>query len=131
MTEEIIIDGVDVAGCNFRLERDNKQKCECCYATGFGVIYDCNIWHTCYYKQLQRAKAEIEEIKKIKDDFFKQAEISHQAVLDKNKIIENLETENERLKAENNKLRNDYYSVVDRLADVTEAYNSLRRKNGN
>lgn len=37
--------------------------------------------------------------------------------------------ENERLKAENKQLRNDYYSVVDRLADMTEAYDLLRRKN--
>lgn len=39
--KEIIIDGVDVAGCNFRLEREEKQKCECCHATGFSVICDC------------------------------------------------------------------------------------------
>lgn len=36
--------------------------------------------------------------------------------------------ENERLKAENKKLRNDYYSVVDRLADITEAYKKLREE---
>jgi len=34
----------------------------------------------------------------------------------------------EELKAENKKLRNDYYSVVDRLADVTEAYRELKGK---
>ena len=66
MTEEkeiIYIDGVDVAGCNFRLERDNKQKCECCHATGFGVICDCEAWHNCYYKQLMFANKKLEAAK--------------------------------------------------------------------
>ena len=45
--------------------------------------------------------------------------------------INRLYKQNERLKAENKKLRNDYYTIVDRLADVEEAYNSLRRKNAN
>lgn len=45
--------------------------------------------------------------------------------------INRLYKENERLKAENNKLRNDYYTIVDRLADVEEAYNRLRRNNAN
>ena len=45
--------------------------------------------------------------------------------------INRLYKENERLKAENNKLRNDYYGIVDRLADVEEAYNLLRRNNAN
>lgn len=65
MTENkpIIIDGVDVSECNFRLERDNQQKCECCHATGFGVICDCEQWHNCYFKQLARAKEEIEKLK--------------------------------------------------------------------
>ena len=58
--KEIIIDGVNVAGCNFRLERDGKQKCECCHATGFGVICDCEMWKNCPFKQLQRKKEEIE-----------------------------------------------------------------------
>ena len=50
--EQIIIDGVDVSECNFRLERDNQQKCECTHATGFGVICDCHSWQNCYFKQL-------------------------------------------------------------------------------
>ena len=43
-------------------------------------------------QQLKRLQEENIRLKKIKDDFFKQAEISHQAVQDKNKIIEKLET---------------------------------------
>lgn len=61
--KQIIINGIDVSKCNFRLERDNQQKCECCHATGFGVICDCEQWHNCYFKQLARAKEEIEKLK--------------------------------------------------------------------
>lgn len=60
--KEIIIDGVDVSECNFRLERE-KQKCECCHATGFGVICDCEKWHNCYFKQLKRVEQECETLK--------------------------------------------------------------------
>ncbi len=63
MTNKTIIDGIDVSKCNFRLERDNKQKCESSHATGFGVICDCEKWHNCYFKQLARAKEEIEKLK--------------------------------------------------------------------
>lgn len=67
MDKEIIIDGIDVSGCNFRLEREGKQKCECTHATGFGVICDCEKWHNCYYKQLKRLEQEIAELKAYKD----------------------------------------------------------------
>lgn len=62
--KEIIIDGVDVSECNFGLERNNQQKCECSHATGFGVICDCERWHNCYYKQLKRKEQECEELKR-------------------------------------------------------------------
>lgn len=64
MTKQIIINGVDVSECNFRLERDNQQKCECSHATGFGVICDCEKWHNCDFKQLKRKE---QKLKKIKD----------------------------------------------------------------
>lgn len=63
MAKEMIIDGIDVSECNFRLERDNRQKCECCHATGFGVICDCEKWHNCYFKELKRAEQKLEKIK--------------------------------------------------------------------
>lgn len=97
-----IINGIDVSECNFRLEREGKQKCECTHATGFGVICDCENWHNCYYKQLKRLQKENEGLKKkqvTKNGFicdceqnakYKQAlkEIRHfaalEAMLDKN-----------------------------------------------
>jgi hypothetical protein len=59
----IIIDGIDVSGCNFILERDGKIKCECCHATGFGVICDCGSWKTCDYKNYKRKEQEYEELR--------------------------------------------------------------------
>lgn len=50
------------------------------------VILQLQQWQDKYLRQ-------IAELKRIKDDFFKQAEISHEAVLNKNKIIEKLEEE--------------------------------------
>ena len=52
---------------------------------------------------------QIAELKKIKDDFFKQAEISHEAVLNKNKIIEKLEKEG-----------NKYKQVLDEIKKIAE-----------
>ena len=63
MNKPIIIDGVDVGKCNFRLVRDEKQMCECCHATGFGVICACEMWKDCPYKQLQRLKEENDGLK--------------------------------------------------------------------
>lgn len=62
--KQIIIDGYDVSGCNFTLERDGKIKCECCHATGFGVICDCESWKTCDYKNYKRKEQECEELQK-------------------------------------------------------------------
>lgn len=76
MTKEpIIIDGVDVSGCNFTLERDGKIKCECTHATGFGVICDCESWKTCDYKNYKRKEQELNQyIQPIIDRLLKQFE---------------------------------------------------------
>lgn len=52
-----------------------------------------------FVEERNSLKAENERLKEIKDDFFNQAEISHQAVQDKNKIIEKLETVMQEIKA--------------------------------
>ena len=63
INKQIIIDGVDVSGCNFTLERDGKIKCECTHATGFGVVCDCESWKTCDYKNYKRKEQECERLK--------------------------------------------------------------------
>lgn len=62
--KEKVINGIDVSECNFRLEREGKQKCECTHATGFGVICDCENWQNCYFKQLKRTELAFENLKR-------------------------------------------------------------------
>ena len=70
--KEIIIDGVDVAGCNFFIEdyqRANNiegryEHCKnVCELNGDNYFY-CKMNKNCYYKQLKRLKKENEELKK-------------------------------------------------------------------
>ena len=61
MTKEIIIDGVDVAGCEYF----NKVTYEEPYCNiDEEHLYTCSSDENCYYKQLQRVKAENEKLKK-------------------------------------------------------------------
>lgn len=62
-----------------------------CSRVGNGMMR-CDEYLECEFKYIDALKEENARLKKIKDDFFKQAEISHQAVQDKNKIIQKLET---------------------------------------
>lgn len=62
MTEEIIIDGVNVAGCEYFQREDGEYTCgaeEC-----NGAVVGCRACDNCYYKQLQRLKQENAELKK-------------------------------------------------------------------
>ena len=52
-----IIDGIDVSGCNYYNEEDSTCDNENNHNIGCGQYDDC------YYKQLQRAKKEIEDLK--------------------------------------------------------------------
>lgn len=56
MTEEIIVDGVDVAGCNEFLEPDGCDSADC-------ASFQCDRNPNCYYKQLKRLEQENKELK--------------------------------------------------------------------
>ena len=79
---------------------ENYSKEVGCYNTFDGSC----IKEQCFtYRLLQLLKAkeqECEELKRVKDDFFKHAEISHEAVLNKNKIIDEQEKQLDQLKAD-------------------------------
>lgn len=115
MTDKIIIGDIDVTECNFRLERDNQQKCECCHATGFGVICDCEKWHNCYFKQLKRVEQEydtlksenftFEELVKYQDEQLEPFNDGYFEHLD-TKMIADLAKKSIRLTTENRKLEN-------------------------
>ena len=60
MTEEIIIDGVNISECEF-LWKEKLPKKVC---NNGNLDCDCNSNLNCYFKQLARAKEEIEKLKK-------------------------------------------------------------------
>ena len=67
MTEPIIIDGVNVVGCNFCTEDSDFDKCYYCdelVHDDCSPIFECKDRFDCYFKQLQRLKQENEELKK-------------------------------------------------------------------
>ena len=61
MTEEIIIDGVNVAGCEFYIN-DYKYSCDLSF-TNQEELCSCEQIKDCYYKQWQRLKQENEKLK--------------------------------------------------------------------
>lgn len=62
-SNEVIIDGVNVAECNdiYGKEWINPQCLD-----GGGL---CKYYPNCYFKQLQRAKADVEELKEYNDSY--------------------------------------------------------------
>ena len=63
MTDKVIIDGVDVNGCH-HFDKDNHQRkvFDCYEIEGFPNF--CEGDNNCYFKQLQRLKAENGKLKK-------------------------------------------------------------------
>lgn len=61
MTEEIIIDGVDVAGCEFYLQ-DEKHSCDLSFINQ-EELCKCDDVQDCTYKQLKRLEQENKELK--------------------------------------------------------------------
>ena len=61
MSKEIIINGVDVSGCEYYDKNRPSLTCTC-------EEYSCDECYNCYYKQLAREKKECEELRKWKED---------------------------------------------------------------
>ena len=57
MQNNIIIDGVDVSGCEYYDKNKPSLTCTC-------EEYSCSECYNCYYKQLKRKEQECEELKK-------------------------------------------------------------------
>jgi len=94
MTEEIIIDGVDVAGCGYFYETD--KECNIC---GMGTdgedtfCRDCKDNSNCYYKQLKRLEQENRELRKANEISIEKVTVTAEA-----KRLQELEQENKELK---------------------------------
>ena len=107
--KQIIIDGVDVSGCEFYnnvigedayCNIDEEHLCTC-------ISYD-----NCYYKQLQ---AKEQECKKLKEYFETAKEASNcnlKALGEMTEWADKLDEENDQLKAENEELKNFHINLV-------------------
>lgn len=108
MDKEIIIDGVDVAGCEHRSDTHKelladgaiKEFSNYCYISNDGC-YGIN----CYYKQLKRLEQENAELQAYKD------------------VNEDFKTAWEELKTENDKLNQENKELAHYLACMTEQRN--------
>ena len=89
MVKEIMINGVNVAGCEY-FDNPTLGYCKIGLLANDGT-HICECEPDCYFKQLQRKEQECERLKKIKGDYFFQLEAAHQGVLDKNEIMEKIE----------------------------------------
>ena len=60
--EQIIIDGIDVSGCEYYDKNKPSLTCTC-------EEYSCSECYNCYYKQLKRVKKKLDKIKKVCNKF--------------------------------------------------------------
>ena len=63
--KQIIIDGVDVSGC----EHYEDLNCSA-YRDSCGYPLDCKDKPNCYYKQLKRKEEKIEKIQEVLDTYY-------------------------------------------------------------
>jgi predicted RNase H-like nuclease (RuvC/YqgF family) len=89
MTEEIIIDGVNVAGCEFYF-KDKKYSCDLSFINQ-EELCKCDDVQDCYYKQLKRLEQENKDLKDNNNHL--------QAIIDDGRA------ENKRFREENKELK--------------------------
>ena len=92
MTKEIIIDGCNVAECEFYVE---DYYCEELIDDSCSPIFQCKDRINCYFKQLQRLKKEL-EIKEKQSEHF---------MIGSGEVLDKLKQENEQLKIKLNAIR--------------------------
>jgi len=109
---EIIIDGVDVSGCEYL----NKEDCTCDNENNHNI--GCGQYDTCNYKQLKRLQAENERLSNMKCPNCGEEYLSPTGA--------DFFEENERLKKEIKKEKEIYKENVHYLACMTSQRNKLK-----
>ena len=122
--EQIIIDGVDVNGCEY-YNKINKHTGQYCI---------CELEPNCLYKQLKRKEQECEELKKHLEE---ESKLGHKAVQDEantffdllkvQKELDQLKKENEELKLENKKLENANNALHDDLFEIKQKIKQYKK----
>jgi hypothetical protein len=123
MTEEIIIDGVNVAGCGAYKDKHCKDKTSIMFCD----TNLCSNYPNCYYKQLKRLEQknfELEESLKV----FNKPDVKKVLTLYNCGEIARLEQENERLKEEKEKYK-PFYELGAKCTQLNEVADSLNNLN--
>lgn len=91
--KQIIIDGVDVSGC------EHYEDLNCfAYRDSCGYPLDCKDNSNCYYKQLKRKEQECEELKRDLTDLSKIIDCKNGTILTFKEQLDQLKAKNEELK---------------------------------
>lgn len=121
--DKVIIDGVDVSGCEFYQIEANELYPKAQYCGSMRNTF-CENEPDCYYKQLQRAKAEIEELKKQ----VKNNETAYHTELGTyNMECGNLLEENKNLIEENERLKEEKSKLLSKCIDKQCRINELQQ----
>ena len=116
--KQIIIDGVDVSGCDYFNFTDEHYCDECSSEFGCAV---CDERTICYYKQLKHKEQECEELK-IEVEKWESAFTLDTKMLDNADCRNNeLEQQLDQLKAENDKLK----QTLAEIKEITEPYQMI------
>ena len=108
MDKQIIIDGVDVSGCEYYDKNKPSLTCTC-------EEYSCSECYNCYYKQLKRKEQECNKLYiqlKADEEYHKEEENTLR------KIIKNKEERNIELYKENNKLKQTLAEIKEMLKEI-------------
>ena len=125
--KQIIIDGVDVSGCEFVFVGKDKKAKISCWCNKLNFI--CKDNPNCYYKQLDQLKAENEELKKqltILDDETIVVEITENQFEEYQKLKQTLTEIKEIAKYELNNLTESainggrYVEILQKISEVLD-----------
>lgn len=112
MTEEIIIDGVDVAGCE---HYTTMEDCDGIHDLCEQLDDYCSIKKNCYYKQLKQAENTVNEC--------------HKYLAELEDKIERLEQENQELKELNKKICEDWEKEIKAYWNALEEIREIAKFN--
>ena len=116
MTEEIIIDGINVAGCKFVESNIQTTLCR------IGAITQRCKENNCYYKQLQRLKQENEDLKIYIESNKQQVEEVEVLVMDNNRLQQEVENLKDVIYYDVEK----YRSALEEIKEIAEKYMFLK-----
>ena len=132
MTEEIIIDGVNVAGCEFAVKpiNDNRIKCHCVKGLlQINKMYEqpmnglCKDNPNCYYKQLKRLE---QENKELKEKIIKLSEEKGHLIVENNTLKEKnegLKIKHQRYRECSMQLNKKYKSALEEIREKIKSLN--------